>query len=256
MAQFAPKAEWNEDWINDTVYLHVFPRSFAKSVVNISPFAIKLELWMRIHKIPFKVIDYNGMGSKGQSPFIFFNGKEIPDSNFIIEYLSEYFHVDPYPGLSITDKAVARAFLKMIEENTSWAIFIYRYVEQPEEYAEYFMPKALADVKVALQKNLQVSVRDRAQKHGIGRHSSEEIHKIGCDDIKAISAFLANKKFLMGDNPSLVDCSLFGLMTQIVCVPMKYPERKIIMEECQNIKDFVDRIIDQYWSEWHEQCEL
>ena len=61
-----------------------------------------------------------GFSTKGQSPFILFDGKEIPDSNFIIEYLCDYFKKDPYPGLSDVDKATARAFLKMIEENTTW----------------------------------------------------------------------------------------------------------------------------------------
>ena len=40
--------------------------------------------------------------------------------------------------------------------------------------------------------------------HGIGRHSSEEIHKIGCDDIQAISTYLGSKPYLMGDRPTVV----------------------------------------------------
>ena len=47
-------------------------------------------------------------------------------------------------------------------------------------------------------------VADRARKHGIGRHPGEEVHKIGCGDIQAISTFLGSKPYLMGDNPSLV----------------------------------------------------
>ena len=40
--------------------------------------------------------------------------------------------------------------------------------------------------------------------HGIGRHSSEEIHEIGCDDIQAISTYLGSKPYLMGDRPTVV----------------------------------------------------
>jgi len=50
--------------------------------------------------------------------------------------------------------------------------------------------------------NLQVG--NRARCHGIGRHSSEEIQKIGCDDVQAISDFLGDKPFMMGDKPTLV----------------------------------------------------
>ena len=67
-----------------------------------------------------QVIDHQGWSKKGQSPFILFNGEEIPDSNFTIEYLCKYFKKEAYPGVSELDKAVARAFLKMMEENTTW----------------------------------------------------------------------------------------------------------------------------------------
>ena len=47
-------------------------------------------------------------------------------------------------------------------------------------------------------------IAERARNHGIGRHSSEEIHKIGCDDIQAISTFLGSKPYLFGDTPTVV----------------------------------------------------
>ena len=53
-----------------------------------------------------------------------------------------------------------------------------------------------------------------------------------------------------------VDCSLFGMMTQVVCVPMQFPERKYIQEHCQNIIDFVERVKSNYWPEWEEQCKM
>lgn len=49
-----------------------------------------------------------------------FNEEEYPDSNFIIEYLSSYFSTSMENHLSNTDKAISRAFLKMIEEDMSW----------------------------------------------------------------------------------------------------------------------------------------
>ena len=67
-----------------------------------------------------QIVDFLGMSKKGQSPFIMFNEQEYPDSNFIIEYLSSYFSVSMEKHLSDTDKAISRAFLKMIEENMTW----------------------------------------------------------------------------------------------------------------------------------------
>ena len=39
----------------DIVHLHVLPRQTAADVVNVSPFAVKLEIWFRINNIKFQV---------------------------------------------------------------------------------------------------------------------------------------------------------------------------------------------------------
>ena len=38
-----------------TVYLYAFPRCITKQMVNLSPFAIKLESWLRLKKIKYQV---------------------------------------------------------------------------------------------------------------------------------------------------------------------------------------------------------
>jgi len=49
------KVEGYRNYEKDLVYLHAFPRASAKQVPNISPFAIKLETWLRVHKLKYKV---------------------------------------------------------------------------------------------------------------------------------------------------------------------------------------------------------
>ena len=41
-------------------------------------------------------------------------------SNFIVEYLTEYFKKDKTESLSPEHQGVARSFLKMAEESTAW----------------------------------------------------------------------------------------------------------------------------------------
>ncbi len=47
--------------------------------------------------------------------------------------------------------------------------------------------------------------------HGIGKHSRDEIVKIGLDDLKALSDFLGEKKFFFGDKPVTVSRLFFPL---------------------------------------------
>merc|ERR1739842_4417 len=55
-----------------------------------------------------------------------------------------------------------------------------------------------------------------AHGHGIGRHSEEEVKKMGLADLKAFSEYLGNKPFLFGEKPSIADASLFGFLAEIL----------------------------------------
>ena len=48
---------------------------------------------------------------------------------------------------------------------------------------------------------------------GIGRHSKEEIEKIGLDDLTAASNILGDKPFFFGDKASVLDCVVFGFLS-------------------------------------------
>ena len=58
--------------------------------------------------------------SKGKFPWIEYNGQEIADSSFCVRFVNQTFGVDLNKGLSKTERAIAYACQKMIEENTYW----------------------------------------------------------------------------------------------------------------------------------------
>ncbi|XP_033760696.1 failed axon connections-like [Pecten maximus] len=225
----------------------------TRCLPNMSPFAMKLEMWLRMNDIPHEVIDHIGFSRKKQSPFVMFNEEEIPDSNFIVETLATYFNKELYPSVSPELKAVGISFLKMVEENSIWTIFLYRHVHHQADYKKYVRYNEVDEVNEAIGADIGNNLKDRAWKHGIGRHSNEEIYKIGCDDVRAISNFLGTKTYFLGDFPTLIDCTLFGFLTQITCVPMDFPMMQVIREECPNILDYVDRLKVQFWPHWDDQ---
>lgn len=242
---------WRQEWKKDVVYLHVFPRNMAKSVPNMSPYAMKLETWLRINNIPYEIVDFFGMSSKGQSPFILFNEEEIPDTHFIIEYLSKYFKIDS--GLSKQEEATSRAFQLMIENHTKWTIFWYQFVDHGEdEYVHYLRIPGNFLFRWFLFNNICKNVRKAARYHGIGRHSNEEIYQLSSEDIQAISDHLGDKEYMMGDKPTLVDCTVFGFLSQIAYIPIQFPQRKTI-ESSANLTNYLERIKTKYWKDWDEQ---
>lgn len=104
------------------VVVHQFPRShvFWPGVLSGSPPCLKLETFLRIFKIPYEN-DFRMIYSKqSKMPWIEFNGQEIADSNFCIQFLSKEFQVDVDSHLSATERAIAHSILTMLEENTYW----------------------------------------------------------------------------------------------------------------------------------------
>ncbi|VDN18450.1 unnamed protein product [Gongylonema pulchrum] len=120
------------DWQNNHVYLVQFPR--AGCIPNLSMFALKLETWLRMAKIPYSNIsnEFTKFSVKKQIPFIELNGRQIPDSNFCIEHLTQHFKaclffiagisVDLDERLNAHEKAEARAFTYLLEESIRWAV--------------------------------------------------------------------------------------------------------------------------------------
>ena len=101
-----------------TVVLHQFHPLGA--VVNPSPPCLKLETFLRMTKIPYEN-DYRlKFSKKGKMPWIEFNGQEIADSNFCIQFLKKEFQVDIDSHLSATEKAIGHCIRTMLEENTYW----------------------------------------------------------------------------------------------------------------------------------------
>lgn len=59
-------------------------------------------------------------GSKGKVPFITYNGEDVPDSDFIIQFLSKKLDKDLNKEFSPSDQGIARAFSKLVEESVVW----------------------------------------------------------------------------------------------------------------------------------------
>ena len=51
---------------------------------------------------------------------------------------------------------------------------------------------------------------------GYGRHTSEEVYKIGKEDLSALEEFIGNKKYLFGDVPCNEDVVLFAFTSQLI----------------------------------------
>ena len=232
------------------VILHQFPP--GKEIPSLSPFCLKLETFLRINKIPYENQYGYKMGKKGKLPWIEYKGERKADSNLIIDYLNNTFEVNLDTDFSNEQVALGRAARSMLEENTYWALVYNRYVDNFNEFKKCIAPTSGGVIGFNVtQKMFQRKMRSNLDGHGLGRHTKEELYKIAEEDLKALSVLLGEKQFLLGDNPSSFDCTVFGLCANILCTGMESsPLANYIKENAKNLTALCDRIKELYWPDW------
>jgi glutathione S-transferase len=228
--------------------LHHIPGSWGLS--SISPFCLKLETYLRMSELEYEtVLDGNPFaGPKKKLPWIELDGKQIGDSGFIIDYLNQRDGVDLDKTLSPEQRAQAHALRRLLEENLYWVMVYDRWFI--EENWAWFKHVVLADFSKALRLFVAPIARRSVKKellgHGIGLHSPEELHQIGIQDINAVSAFLGDKAFMMGDESSQVDASAYGAIANIIQTPVVSPVKEAGLKT-SNLLAYCQRMQKRYF---------
>ncbi|RDD41082.1 Failed axon connections-like protein [Trichoplax sp. H2] len=224
----------------------------GSSIVNPSPYVLKLQTFLRMAKIEYVFDRNNPMGRKGKMPWIELDGDAYCDSTFIIEHLTKKFNVSIDRSLSEQQKAVARVIQKTIEENTIWATIIYnRLIEEADWFVN--MMKFPWFVGVIFKLFFVPPVKKNLYGHGIGRHTPQEIRHIARGDLAALSALLKDKSFFLGDQPTTIDACVFSFTANIIygLRPGSWPN-EMIKSEFPNLVAFTNRMKENYWPDWDE----
>ncbi|EDV27136.1 uncharacterized protein TRIADDRAFT_22364 [Trichoplax adhaerens] len=221
-------------------------------VPSLAAFALKLETYLRMANIPYEN-DYSfTMSSKGKVPWIIVNDKEVADSSFCIEHLSKEFSVDLDRELSSEKKALAQLLTKTMEENTFWAtIEQTRIFDAKEEWLD--MIDVRPNWRSFFKNQGPQIVSEYMYGHGIGRHSTEEIHHIGKQDLRAFSVILGSKDYFLADTPTTVDACMFGCLANILyATPKSGYCHQLLTTELTNLVDYVERMKEKFWPDWEE----
>ena len=233
---------------SEIVKLVQFPAIFG--LPNASPYCMKVETFMRIAGIPYETIEEvnPSKGPKGKLPYIIHKGKEIPDSSFILEYLSSEFNIDLDSHLSIQEKAVSHSFQRLFEESLVWVMAYNRMTDNwPVIESAWFgfLPPVL---KMFLPSMIKQQFKSKLQAQGMGRHSKNEIYHYGMKDLRAIVDQLGAKPFLMGDRVSLVDTTAYAFIASLLIEEFTSPLDEL-SKMAENLRAYRDRMQNLYFPE-------
>lgn len=217
---------------------------------NASPFCMKLETYLRMAEIPYQVVyeDRVDKAPKKKMPYIEDGDRKMGDSNLVIEYLKEQYGDRTDAHLSACDRAISLAMRRMIEENLYWCMVHSRWINDQGwaiTRSAYFS-QIPPIVKQILPEVLRRDIRKSLEGHGMGKHSEAEVYEIGSRDLVALSDFLGDKPFFFGEQPTLLDATVYPTVRNLLEVPIDCPLKQKA-KQCSNLVSFCDRMTARFY---------
>ncbi len=232
----------------------------AWGLPNVSPACMKLETWLRMTGIPYEVPPVLDLANapKGKLPYIVEeDGSRMGDSALIIEHLKAKTGKDPDAHLNAEQLAISTAFRRMMKENFYWVIVQGRYKDEQNWKTYRPVMAALLD-GVPDEQRLMVCdmykqrMEGQMYGHGMGRHTAKEVHLLGIADLKAVSEYLGDKPYFLGEQPTTVDATVYSHLANLLQVPVNCPVKDFGLSR-KNLVDYLDRMESRYFPEFKQK---
>jgi glutathione S-transferase len=221
-----------------------------------SPFVTKAEMLLKMAGLPYAV-DTSGFNKapKGKLPYIVDNSETIADSTFIRWHIETKYNIDFDRGLSAEQRAIAWAFEKMLEEHLYWAFVYARWMDDAnfDRGPRNFFNKIPAPIRPFLIPMIRWRVRRALHGQGFGRHSPEEIVRLGTRSINATADFLGDKPYMMGAEPKGLDATAFAFIAGSLCPLFETPLRTAA-EQRDNLRQYVGRMTMRFYPDQSEMA--
>jgi glutathione S-transferase len=219
-----------------------------------SPFVMKVETLLKMAGLPYRV-DTKGFSKapKGKLPYIDDDGERIADSTFIRWHLEKKHRIDFDRGLDDTQRAVAWAFERTVEDHLYWALVDARWTEDAnfDRGPRSFFRAAPAPIRPLIVAMVRRKVRQSLHAQGIGRHAPAEIAALATRSIDALATYLGQKPFFKGAEPVGVDATIFSFVAGALCPVFETPIRHAT-ERHDNLKRYVGRMTARFYPDLGE----
>jgi glutathione S-transferase len=229
----------------------------AWGLPDISPFVTKVDCYLRMTGLPFQLMRLPGgdlsKTPKGKLPVINDGSQTIADSNFIIRYLKQTYGDTLDASLGARDKAVAVAFGRMLEESLYWYIVQTRY-RRDEDFKIYdpifveVLGSVAPEARVAAVKEFRERMLHEFYWSGMGRHSPEEVEQLVRQEFDAISTYLGDKSYFLGEQPTSIDATVYAWLMHTMRVPFVCSLGEY-GNMFSNLVGYCDRMTQRYYAD-------
>ena len=234
------------------ITLYQLPPAWGR-LPSLGHFCVKLETYLRMTGLPYRSEPgFPPQAPKGRVPWIDDEGTVVADSNAAIEHLKSRYGDSLDEHLASEERARGLALRRAVEEHTYFAVLWLRWSGESSwpyvrDHVEGLVPQGMDAEEISTRWREDMLERVRVQ--GVGRHAPNEILALACQDLDAFSTLLGSRAFFLGDRPTSVDCSLYGVLAQVLWPPWDAPD-KTHLASLPNLVGFCERIRERWWSDW------
>ncbi|KAJ1553067.1 hypothetical protein HK405_009059 [Cladochytrium tenue] len=157
---------------------------------------------------------------KGARPFISYNGLQVPDSHFAIQWLEENGVTKKLDGgLDAKTASLSEAY-RMLAVSLCDLMSMWRWLVPAN--AQFVQQTILADAPALLRRTIYQTGHKKSLKRfqlaGLARHSRAELLSLADCQLDALATLLGDGQgYLLGtDAPTTLDSAVFGILCQFV----------------------------------------
>jgi glutathione S-transferase len=196
--------------------------------LNASPFCLKALTYLRLTETPYEVRETwdPRPAPKGKLPYALVDGVAVGDSDAIVRRVralrGDPLHEDDVPE---AERRRQHALRRLVEESLYFALLVERWGD--ETVWPSYRSALAAALPWPLRHALPLIVRRKVlrvtQLQGYGRHRPDELRLMATDDLECLSEALGSQPYFAGDAPHALDASVFGLLANLLYVPLHSP---------------------------------
>lgn len=214
-----------------------------------SPFVIKSEVQLKMAGLVYdRASTIPPQAPNGKLPFINDHDEIVSDSTFIRAHVERKYGVDLDEGLDARQRAEAWAIERLLEDHLYFAMVWFRWID-PDNFARgpaHFADQAPEVDRAQLRHDMQSRKAAELHAQGLGRHTPAQIADLAERSIDVLSQLLGDKDYLMGESPSGVDATAFGVLAGVITPFFDTPLRKVA-EAHANLVAYVARMMQRYY---------
>jgi len=234
--------------MSDIPKLHVFFP--ALGMPDPSPFPLKVVAFMRLHGIEYESVKGDVRKAPvGKIPYMEHKGKQIPDSECILNYLEAEYGIEK-DLLTAEQHAQGHMICRTLEERLYWVVVYSRWLEDANwpTMRELIFSEVPGFMRGFIGNMVRKDIGKSLWRHGISRHSPEQMYDFAKEDLQALSALLGEKDYLFGDQPTKYDCTALAFVGQ--CQQTELPTAiSKMLDDLPNLKSYWERGKERFFSE-------